>query len=52
VVGSPPQDSSTARHAIGIVAIAIDLPEIVRTRFPGPREQKATRSGMDDPGGW
>jgi hypothetical protein len=34
VVGSPAQESRTARHAIRILAIVIDLSETLRTRSP------------------
>jgi hypothetical protein len=52
VVGSPPQDSSTARHAIQPVVIAIDRPDALRTRLAGRRKQEGARSRMDDPCGW
>jgi hypothetical protein len=49
VIRSPLQDSRTARQAIGIVVILIDLPEALRTRLTAARNQKDARSGMDDP---
>jgi hypothetical protein len=52
-VGSPLQEGRTARQAIQIVVIAIDLLETLRARLTEPRKQRETRSRMDDPcGGW
>jgi hypothetical protein len=52
VVGSPPQASSTARQAPGIVVIVAGLPEPLRPRVTGRRDQKDSRSRMNGPGGW